>query len=101
MTLRPEIIRERLRKIRAVVRNFSDLADIPGPEFQTSFRHYWTAERGLQLAAESLFDVGVHILAGQFNDHPDDLQSAWHPADGNRQQTTIADEDRARQFCRE
>lgn len=75
MTLRPEVIRERLRKIREVVRNLRDLAEVSGVEFQTSVRHYWSAERGLQLAAESLFDVGAHILAGQFNDHPDDYEA--------------------------
>lgn len=70
MTLRPEAIRERLRKLREIVANLVSLRDTPLQEFVASFHHYWLAERGLQLAAETLFDIGNHILAGQFNLSP-------------------------------
>ena len=70
MTLRPEVVRERLRKLREVVANLDSLREVPLQEFVASFHHYWLAERGLHLAAEILFDIGNHILAGQFNFSP-------------------------------
>ncbi len=70
MTLRPEIVYERLRRLREVVSNLESLREVPRQEFVASFHHYWLAERGLQLAAEILFDVGNHILAGRFGASP-------------------------------
>ena len=67
MTLRPEVVRERLRKLREIVSNLESLQRIPRQELVTSFRNYWVAERGLELAAESVFDIGNHVLAGRFN----------------------------------
>lgn len=67
MTLRPEVVRERLRKLREIVSNLESLQQIPRQELVGSFRNYWLAERGLQLAAEIVFDVGNHLLAGLFN----------------------------------
>ncbi|MGH9379087.1 MAG: type VII toxin-antitoxin system HepT family RNase toxin [Thermoanaerobaculia bacterium] len=39
-----------------------------------SFRHYWLAERGLQLAAEALLDSGNHVLVAHFNVSPSDYE---------------------------
>lgn len=69
MTLRAETIRERLRKLREILSNLKDVRKTPRQEFLSNYRHYWLAERGLQLAAESVFDIGNHILAGHFNVH--------------------------------
>lgn len=74
MTLHSEVVRERLRKLREVVQNLGALQAIPLDQFVSSFRHYWLAERGLQLAAEVVFDIGNHILAGTFNVHPQDYE---------------------------
>lgn len=74
MTLRPAVVHERLRKLREVLRNLESLREVPRQEFVSSYRHYWLAERGLQLAAEALFDIGNHILAGHFNVHPSDYE---------------------------
>ena len=70
MTLRPEVARERLRKLREVLRNLEEIRSVPEEEFVASFRHHWLAERGLQLAAEAAFDIGNHLLAARFNVHP-------------------------------
>ncbi len=70
MTLRPEVVRERLRKLREIVSNLESLQQIPRRELVASFRNYWLAERGLQLAAESVFDIGNHVLAGRFDFSP-------------------------------
>lgn len=69
MTLRAETIRERLRKLREILTNLKDVRKTRREEFLSSYRHYWLAERGLHLAAESVFDIGNHILAGHFNVH--------------------------------
>ncbi len=74
MTLRLAVVLERLRKLREVLANLKMVQQIPRQEFITSFRHYWLAERGLHLAAEAVFDVGNHILAGHFNVHPSDYE---------------------------
>ncbi len=74
MTLRPAAVRERLRKLREILRNLGEVGNVPRDEFVASFRHYWLAERGLQLAAETVFDIGNHLLAGHFNLHASDYE---------------------------
>jgi uncharacterized protein YutE (UPF0331/DUF86 family) len=74
LILRPDVVRERLRKLRAVLRNLYDVRAVSAEEYVSSFRHQWLAERGLQLAAEAFFDIGNHILAGHFNVHPRDYE---------------------------
>lgn len=74
MILRIETLHERLRKLRETVRNLREIGSVPRAEFMVSYRHYWLAERGLQLAAESLFDAGNHLLVGHFNVSPTDYE---------------------------
>ena len=74
MILRPEVVRERLKHLHRVLRNLEETRSIPRDEFLSSYRHYWLAERGLQLAAEAIFDIGNHLLAGHFNVHPSDYE---------------------------
>jgi uncharacterized protein YutE (UPF0331/DUF86 family) len=74
MILRPEVVRERLKHLHRVLRNLEEIRSIPRQEFVASYRHYWLAERGLQLAAEAVFDIGNHILAGRFNVHATDYE---------------------------
>lgn len=69
MTLRPELIAERIRKLREVVRTLRELATDDTAAFLASTKEQWAAERGLQLAAECLFDLGNHLLAARFNAH--------------------------------
>ena len=35
----------------------------------------WARERGLQIAAQAVFDIGNHVLAGGFADRPADYAS--------------------------
>lgn len=74
MTLRPEAVRERLRKLRVVIRNLREIARVDRPLFVADFHHHWLAERGLHLAAEAMFDVGNHVLAGALNLHATDYE---------------------------
>lgn len=75
MTLRPQVVRERLRKLGEVVENLRRVRDVEREEFVASFRHYWLAERGLHLAAEAVFDIGNHVLSGHFNVHATDYEN--------------------------
>jgi uncharacterized protein YutE (UPF0331/DUF86 family) len=62
VVLRAEAVRERLRKLEEVI---SGLESIASPR-ASDLRDEWATERGLQLAAELLFDVGNHILTAHF-----------------------------------
>jgi uncharacterized protein YutE (UPF0331/DUF86 family) len=66
MVLRPEAIRERLLHLEEVVSRLDELrrTDPGGPP--AGFRDTWAVERGLQLAAETVFDIGNHILSAHF-----------------------------------
>ena len=62
MVLRPEAVRERLRKLEEVISGLEDLAVEKG----SGLRDEWATQRGLQLGAELLFDIGNHVLAAHF-----------------------------------
>ncbi len=51
MVLSKEIIKERLKHLREILGNLSEIRTIPEAEFVSTYRNYWLAERGLQLAA--------------------------------------------------
>jgi uncharacterized protein YutE (UPF0331/DUF86 family) len=74
LILRAATVRQRLLKLRQIVRNLEEVRATPREEFIASYRHYWLAERGLQLAAETVFDTGSHLLAGRFNVYPEDYE---------------------------
>ena len=66
MVLRAEAIRERLLKLEQVVSRLEQLTALGVGDLREDFRAAWTVERGLQLAAEIVFDVGNHILSAHF-----------------------------------
>jgi len=66
VVLRPEAVRARLLKLEQVVSRLQQLSGLGQRELREDFRAAWTAERGLQLAAEIVFDIGNHILSAHF-----------------------------------
>lgn len=66
MVLRAEAIRERLLKLEQVVSRLQQLSALGQRDLREDFRSAWTVERGLQLAAEIVFDTGNHILSAHF-----------------------------------
>jgi uncharacterized protein YutE (UPF0331/DUF86 family) len=66
MVLRPDAIRERLLKLEEVISRLEELGRVEPGALRQSFRDAWAAERGLQLGAEIIFDVGNHILSAHF-----------------------------------
>ncbi len=74
MVLRPDALRERLQKLEEVISRLEQLGRIDRAALRVNFRDAWTAERGLQLAAETIFDIGNHILSAQFGFVPKDYE---------------------------
>lgn len=66
MVLRPEAVRERLLRLEDVMSRLEELARVEPEVLWRSYRDVWAVERGLQLAAEIVLDVGNHILSAHF-----------------------------------
>ena len=74
MVFRPEALRERLQKLEEIISRLEELSCADRATLRTNFRDAWTAERGLQLGAESIFDIGNHILSAHFGVTPKDYE---------------------------
>lgn len=74
MVLRTESIEQRLVKLEESVSNLETLNTLTHVELMTSFRDMWAVERGLQLSAEIMFDVGNHILSAEYGVAADDYE---------------------------
>jgi uncharacterized protein YutE (UPF0331/DUF86 family) len=68
VVLRLEALRERLTKLEEVVTRLTDVARVSREDFRRDYRHAWLAERGLELGAQAVLDIGNHILAGHFGE---------------------------------
>jgi uncharacterized protein YutE (UPF0331/DUF86 family) len=68
MVVRREVLRERLAGLREVLHR---LAAIQGQQRDDAAAE-WAIERGLQVAAQAVFDIGNLVLAGAFADRPAD-----------------------------
>lgn len=71
MVVRREVLRERLAGLREVLHR---LAVIQGQQRDDTTAE-WAIERGLQVAAQAVFDIGNLVLAGAFADRPADYAS--------------------------
>lgn len=68
MVLRVEALRERLAKLEETVTRLREIAPADADAFGRDYRQQWLVERGLELAAQALLDIGNHILAGHFGE---------------------------------
>ena len=66
MVLRPEAVRERLLRLEEVISRLEELRRLDARALHEGFREVWAVERGLQLGAEIVLDVGNHILSAHF-----------------------------------
>jgi uncharacterized protein YutE (UPF0331/DUF86 family)/predicted nucleotidyltransferase len=64
--VRPEIVRRRLLEIDEALGHLRSWMPIPLERLEADQQLRWAVERGLQVAAEALFDAGAHILAAEF-----------------------------------
>jgi uncharacterized protein YutE (UPF0331/DUF86 family) len=74
MVLRADAVRERLLKLEEVIAHLLELAGAAPSGSETDFRAEWVAERGLQLGAELVFDLGNHVLSAHFGVSPQDYE---------------------------
>ena len=66
MVLKADSVRSRLRNLEEVVSRLQQVGPLGAQQLATSFRDAWLVERGLQLGAEIILDVGNHILSAHF-----------------------------------
>lgn len=74
MVLRPDALRERLQKLEEIISRLQQMSRLDRTMLRANFRDAWTAERGLQLGAETIFDIGNHILSAHFAVTPKDYE---------------------------
>jgi len=74
VVLRAEAIRQRLLKLEQAISRLEEIGRTDLTALRTSFRDSWAAERGLQLAAEIVLDVGNHILSAHFGESARDYE---------------------------
>jgi uncharacterized protein YutE (UPF0331/DUF86 family) len=74
VVLRADSIRARLRKLEEVTTHLEELGELSAEDLERDFREAWTAERGLQVGAEALFDLGNHILTAHFGTSAEDYE---------------------------
>src|SRR5687767_3111962 len=65
MTVRPSIIRARLSHLGFVLDQLERLQQLSTSARSAEPLHQMAAERGIQVAAEAIFDIGHHLLAGR------------------------------------
>lgn len=70
MVLKTKTVRERLRFLQEALARLDELKKTARDEFLANFEKSWSAEHGLHLAAEVIFDIGNHILVGHFKENP-------------------------------
>lgn len=74
VVLRPEAVRQRLLKLEESISRLEVLGRSDRVTLRTNFREAWAAERGLQIAAETILDVGNHILSAHFGESARDYE---------------------------
>jgi uncharacterized protein YutE (UPF0331/DUF86 family) len=82
--LDPRPFRARLLRLEEVVSRLQQLAGLGQRELRTDFRAAWAVERGLQLAAEIVFDIGNHILSAHFGVTAQDYEDILTQLDAQR-----------------
>jgi uncharacterized protein YutE (UPF0331/DUF86 family) len=73
VVLVPDVVRRKLLEIQSH-RTAPVLDAVSLGRLEQKLQLQWAVERGLQLAAEALFDAGNHILAGAFQETVDEYR---------------------------
>ena len=75
MAVNKERILKLLENLQDALKKLKILQKYTLEDFLKSFEHYWAAERGLETAAQSVLDIGSHILAGHVGKTPESYES--------------------------
>lgn len=73
MVIRAEVVRRKLQEIEEAVAYLRSW-DVRQEMLAQNRQLRWAVERGLQVAAEALFDTGAHILAAEFQETVDEYR---------------------------
>lgn len=76
--MRPDVVRRKLLEIRQAVRRLRSWLPVTVERLDEDPQLQWAVERGLQIAAEALFDAGTHILSGAFQETVDEYRAIPH-----------------------
>jgi uncharacterized protein YutE (UPF0331/DUF86 family) len=74
MTVEPDVVRRKLLEIAEATGHLRSWLPITIDRLETNQQLRWAVERGLQVAAEALFDVGAHLLAAEFREVVDEYR---------------------------
>lgn len=77
MVLRVDTVENRLLRLETVISELMRLASADPEVFRESLSEMWKVERGLQIGAELLFDIGTHILVAQFGVSPQEYRDIF------------------------
>lgn len=66
MVFKADAIQVRIEHLETVIAELERLRSLGGEALQSSQSQMWAVERGLQLGAEVIFDIGNHILSAHF-----------------------------------
>jgi uncharacterized protein YutE (UPF0331/DUF86 family) len=73
VVIRAEVVRRKLQEIEEAVAYLRSW-DVRQEMLAQNRQLRWAVERGLQVAAEALFDTGAHILAAEFQETVDEYR---------------------------
>jgi uncharacterized protein YutE (UPF0331/DUF86 family) len=71
MVASADVVRKKLLQIDQATSRLRSWMPVSLETLQTDQKLQWAIERGLQVAAEALFDTGNHILASEFHESVD------------------------------
>ena len=74
MPVRAEVVRKKLLDIGESLGRLRSSLPVTVERLESDLMLQWAVEHGLQFAAEALFDVGSHILAGEFQESVDEYR---------------------------
>jgi uncharacterized protein YutE (UPF0331/DUF86 family) len=72
--LRAEVVRRKLLEIEQAVEQLRAWLPVTADAMRQDRKLQWAIQHGLLIAAEALFDVGAHILAGEFREVTDEYR---------------------------
>ena len=74
MTVEPDVVRRKLLEIGEAEGHLRSWAPVTVEQLEENQQLRWAVERGLQIAAEALFDAGAHILSAEFQEVVDEYR---------------------------
>jgi uncharacterized protein YutE (UPF0331/DUF86 family) len=74
VTVEPDVVRRKLLEINEATAHLRAWLPVTVEQLEGDQQLRWAVERGLQVAAEALFDAGAHVLAAQFQEAVDEYR---------------------------